>query len=553
MAASSTTTAVARAVLVFGSDPVAGALLTTINVRAYSAAAPRVCFSGPVRFGDSTRKHIEGVLVPIANRIAGGLGLAPCCFEISAANPGAAAVQDRDASIRGFSADVPVLLGLLAAQLGLPLPTHLVGTGHVSSSGGEIAPVRSLPAKLDAILKDGSLTHCLLPDWDRDPSLQVLTPQECERAAGAIAVAKERLRVIPVTDVADLIERVFEPAQVVLASLKRGFFGCTLPSAPVDGIERAVAFLLADGEQRFWAALERHLRDGAKHATRELLATRVRYQVARREYPPGFGRRLFRLLAGLPPALRRLKTEFPLLAWRQCAELGRWAGENDYEDVVCLQEAALGKHLDRPAGPVAPGHTKVPTDATLATVCAQISAETLAACVDRVIDAARASYPLDTITADTSDEFLDVVTAFTIHLLRRSGSLVEPVEREAAEASALQLLEAAFPGEGGFKAASNEARLALRGGLRFVLDAMANQYRKQQRENHVNRVLIVALRARPWREKLDFIRGLLDRLGPELPADLRAADPAEFADGCEELARAYVASLDHVHAVLRKY
>jgi hypothetical protein len=551
------TTPTSRAVLVLGSNYAARALITTVHVRASTAREPRLRFSGPVRLGDVTREHVNDVLVPIVDQVAVGLGLEPCGFDIAIANPGAVALQDGKTSVGGYSADVPLLLGMLAARLGMELPADLIGTGHISSRGGEITPVRSIPAKLEAIAADASLKRCVVPDWDRDPSLQALTPQERERVAGAIAAAKERLRIMPVGNVAELVRCVYAPAQLALAALRGDYFDRVPRAAASDPVAAAVRHFLGGNAKRFWTALATELQQGVSVTAVDLLAARAEYELRRRTYPSGLGYRLHALVAGLPPATRRTRIRFPLPGWRGLDDLVRFAEPADYDDVQHLMDAVSGRVSASGPSQRASASSRldgrvVAADA-LDVICSEVSAAALAKAVDAPIDDARGSFPLDGVTIRSSGDLLEAVTAYTIHLLHRTGDPEAGMDPNKSGLQALMLLEQIYPGEHGFNAALAEARFATEGGLRFILDAITKQYRQDKRTKYVNWVFKCSLEDLEEEERVEFIRTLLERLGPLLPADLRTADPADFADGCEELARAYVAALDQIHERLRRY
>lgn len=116
---------------------------------------------GPVSFRESTAAHIEQALLPIVDRTLAALGLPTRGFHISVANLGMAATADIGISISGFSSDVPVLISLLSAALGMPVPGDMVTTGHVASPDGDIAAVRAIPAKLAAAVADVSAIAAL--------------------------------------------------------------------------------------------------------------------------------------------------------------------------------------------------------------------------------------------------------------------------------------------------------------------------------------------------------------------------------------------------------
>lgn len=549
----------AKTVLVFGNGDAATAALSSVIVQAHAGRRrEHVHFSGPVTFDETTAEHVRGLVAPIADRVFELLSLPRRDLEIPMTNLGAASGGDLAARVSGFSADVPILLAILSARLGMPVPNDLVATGHLASAVGEIAFVKAIPAKLTAALADPSIQRFVHPDLDREISLRVLTPNEAQRATGAIASAKETIRTVSVGDIAELVQAVFADEAIVHAGLRERFFAAHMPeSAAPDPLVRTARFLAEGNENRFWIVLERLLLAGESDAARRLLAARARYQIERETYAEGFGRRLLQLLQSLPPAVLRIKSVRPLLSMRSCIELSQFAAENDYDDVQALHLVAAGKPLNRSAPVIDPeASTQRPPEsgnATLDVVLSEINALTLAERIGLPIDAARAWYQLGSSTVDSKDEFQDIVTAFGQHLLRRSGWATTPLDPAAAAAEGLDLLRKAFPAEEQYNAALAEAVHGAKGGLRVVLDAITDRFKKEQTAKHVNRVLVEALDPLDHEEKVAFMTAFLARLAPHLTADIQSEPPERYAGHWKEITRAYVESLDRVNELLRTF
>ena len=132
-------------------------------------------------------------------------------------------------------------------------------------------------------------------------------------------------------------------------------------------------------------------------------------------------------------------------------------------------------------------------DNTLRDVISLINENALAQKIGIPVDSARAAYSLETVLTNGHEVFNDIVTAFVLHLFRRVRGVdaAEPAESMGAEAFAL--LERTFAKGGGVKAAMLEAQNGTKGGIRYVLDAMTEQFKKEEREKEVHRVLMEAL------------------------------------------------------------
>ena len=181
----------AKTVLVFPNQAAPVATITAILARWTEAAHPEgAVFTGPVRFSEDTRRHIQATVLPLAHRISRLLGLAPGGFEISAVNLAAASQLDLGLEISGFSADLPLFLAVVSARLRVPVPQEVMSTGHIASADGDVRMVQNVPAKLDAARTDRSIRRIILPAPDADASLASLAATE----RAEVTAASVRLR-----------------------------------------------------------------------------------------------------------------------------------------------------------------------------------------------------------------------------------------------------------------------------------------------------------------------------------------------------------------------
>jgi hypothetical protein len=236
-----------------------------------------------------------------------------------------------------------------------------------------------------------------------------------------------------------------------------------------------------------------------------------------------------------------------------CIRLSQFATEADHEDVRELEKAVFGEGHRRAARPAEGSEPAGDAGkATLQAILTEISAEAVATTVGLPIDAARAAYTVDCVTLESHEEFNDTVAAFYLHLLRHTRSVTAGADPRAAGPDAHALLERSFADLGNMEAALAEARSGTRGGLRFVLDAMTDQFRREEEEKHVSRVFKEALDPLDWDARVGLIRALLERLAPHLPPEIREAPPERFARHHELIVRSLVKSLDTVRQILRR-
>jgi hypothetical protein len=224
----------------------------------------------------------------------------------------------------------------------------------------------------------------------------------------------------------------------------------------------------------------------------------------------------------------------------------------DYDDIQHLLQAASG-NISRQPQP--PRRSKVETSPTASSaveaVLEEISEGSLAEKFGNAIDSARAGYVLPEITAATYEEFHDSTAAFYAALLRHTGSPLASAEDEVLRAENLALLERAFAGRGGMPGAWAEGRDGIHGGMRLVLDLVTEQFRRELYARHVTHVLAETIDPLDGGQRLSFMKALLERIGPQLPAEIRAQPARRYARHYGTIIEAYVRSMDRVNQFLR--
>lgn len=500
-------------------------------------------FVGAVPVTRRTRQHLRRVVAATVHEILDQLGCPRPNWQLTLANSPLAARRELTLEANGFSLDAAALLAMLAAALALPLPTSLAVTGHLASPRGHLTAVRGLPAKLAAAAAHATVRQVIHPPPATDDEQAALTAQALELTADA------ELTLTAAPDIAALVQAAFSAQAVLDASLQNGFFRPEAGrEADGDPLAALVRHWTVDVPARFWPLVRQRALAGQLAAVREWLADYAQLHVDRQCYPPAVGRELAALYASLPPTLRRGLTA-PLLADATALDLSKHAPASAAGDVALLfQAASAGRRTARPARGSGDG---TPAE-NVAWVLTQLSTETIATEVTAALDFARATYPLTTIVVADHDELLDTLTAFCNHLHTAAGVPGWGVTAETATAAAYHLVAAAFHAEGGFKAAATEARSPLRGGLRHVLDRMADQLKQELTVQHVQSVLRQAVDPLDDAELVAFTAALVDRLADHLPAQLRNRRPELLAHCYDQLAQAYVQSLDQFARQVRR-
>jgi hypothetical protein len=468
------------------------------------------------------------------------------------------AAKEIPAVLSGHSADVPIFSCLLSAAVDLELRQDVLPTGELGSLAGDITMVSGIPAKVAAAAEDPAVSAFLYPSLDRDHSLLMLTPNERERIQEALTVASAYVRTVPLKNIADVMEHLFDDDAVTLCSLRQGFWDAAPSSSATETpLGTAIRFLTSHNEDRFWRALESTLSAGDSTRTRQLLDAIVQFHVSRKTYPAGFGGRLFQLVCSLPPATRRLKTPFPLVPVADFITLSQFAAHSHYEDLrflsrICLENAKAFEPAHFTQRTPATLEDRETGEAAVTILLDELLPETIAAKVCNPIDEALNHFHPDSIQAGSCIECLEVAAALFCQLERYSKAIPAGPPIETAEKEAVALLQEAFARYGGEDAAYAEACQPTRlGGLPYVLKVMTDVYKAKAVHDHIRWVMRKGVDPL-YREHVAFTEEIKRRFASFLSPEDVEPDAEVLANRWEDLARAYAHSLDAVKVVLRK-
>lgn len=522
------------------------ACMTTVLARRVRAKrGPRLITAGSTRLEPDTREHLEQVVLAAVDRITDALGAGRPAYELSILALAATSIHDVGLAISGHSMDTAAALAMLSTAVHLPLRQEIVSTGELASADGDIRPVSGLPAKLQAACSTADVEVFLCPALNVDGSLSAMAADAYREVAGAVATASARIRVLEIRDLGDLVRQATTPLARVQAGLSAGYF-----HHPAETSLPGVRALVQELEDSFWRCLEAGLYGGRTTEARRLLGLRMRAALGREAYPAGFGARLSALVGSVPPAVRRRRGFFPLVPARQCFQVGSLARAADQQDAMWLMSAATGQLVGIERFSTRARRTSTPTirvESLLESTLEEISAEQLASDIGGPADQARAAFILPSIVIAEYDEFCETITAFHRALLRHTDGADAPARPDEAMA----LLERTYADTGGLAAARAEAKFAVQGGMRVVLDRMTEQYKNDLFFRRIHRVLKEALDPLDWDRQVAFMRALLERLRPSLPHALRDVEPSRLVRRRDELVRACLHGMDRFCTIMR--
>ena len=168
-------------------------------------------------------------------------------------------------------------------------------------------------------------------------------------------------------------------------------------------------------------------------------------------------------------------------------------------------------------------------------------------------DEARMRYPLSSNTARSFDEFSEVIgDYYNYHFTQcvSGGGLLAGAE---AAGQAKEILDREYRRrKSDIVGAFNDAHDGTNGGLRVVLDSIAEALKAESVERYMRDVFDRHVAPNAWEDKVEIIRQFIRQCGAYLASSIRPDQPERYAQNYEELIRSYVDSLRATSSIFRR-
>lgn len=179
---------------------------------------------------------------------------------------------------------------------------------------------------------------------------------------------------------------------------------------------------------------------------------------------------------------------------------------------------------------------------------------TIAQQVTRAHDEARMSYALTQNTVDEFDEFSEQLALYYIHHFTTCVSVGGNLSQSDARQRARQLVENAYrQHKGDIVMAFNDAHDGTNGGLRVILDEIADALKAEAVENHISDAFDHFVRPNSWEDRLEIIRQFIDHAHNFLGDAIDPNTPERYARDYKELIRAYADGLRQTSRIFRRF
>jgi hypothetical protein len=168
-------------------------------------------------------------------------------------------------------------------------------------------------------------------------------------------------------------------------------------------------------------------------------------------------------------------------------------------------------------------------------------------------DEARMKYSLGSNTVANFDEFKHIITDYyNTHFtacVSHGGSL----STSEAYSRAKALLEREYRRHGGdIVTAFNDAHDGTNGGLRLILDKIAESLKAESVELYITDAFDRYVAPNSWKEKIEIIRQFLTQFGAYLGGSIETDHPEHYASNYRELIESYVTALQRTSSIFRR-
>ena len=169
-------------------------------------------------------------------------------------------------------------------------------------------------------------------------------------------------------------------------------------------------------------------------------------------------------------------------------------------------------------------------------------------------DEARMHYSLRKNTVSNFEEFTEMIAEYYNHHVSQCVMHGGHLSRTEAAGRAKQILEQEYRRQGGnVVTAFNDAHDGTNGGLRVVLDRIAESLKTESVERYIREAFDRYVTPKSWEQKVDIMRQFIARFGHLLSSSIRANQPERYAQNYEELIRSYVDSLKRTSSIFRRF
>lgn len=168
-------------------------------------------------------------------------------------------------------------------------------------------------------------------------------------------------------------------------------------------------------------------------------------------------------------------------------------------------------------------------------------------------DETRLRYSLRSNTVGNFDEFSEIIGDYYNYHFTTCVSNGGKLSRADATGRAKEIIEREYRRRhGDIVSAYNDAHDGTNGGVRAVLDLIAEGLKAESVEKYIWDHIDRHVAPNSWEEKVEIIRQFIAQCGPYLSSSIRNQQPERYAQNYEELIRSYTHALQQTSSIFRR-
>lgn len=184
---------------------------------------------------------------------------------------------------------------------------------------------------------------------------------------------------------------------------------------------------------------------------------------------------------------------------------------------------------------------------------ADLDERTIARKVQTPHDNARNRYHITSNTVEDFDEFAEVIGDYYSHHFNECVAQGARLSRTEARARAKELLEReSRRGGGDLVGVYRDCTDGREGGLRAVLDKLAEAMKAEAVERYVREAFDRHVAPHDWTKKVAIIRQFIEKCARNLDSSIQRDQPERYARDYRELIRAHLNAMRQTSAVFRR-
>ena len=168
-------------------------------------------------------------------------------------------------------------------------------------------------------------------------------------------------------------------------------------------------------------------------------------------------------------------------------------------------------------------------------------------------DEARVQFSLQSNTVTNFHQFSDAISNYYNYHYTSCVSNGGSLSLSESAGRAKELLEKEYRKRNGdIVSAYNDAHEGTNGGMRVVLDVIAEGLKAESIERYIRDVFDRHISPNSWEQKVESIRQFVAQCGAYLSSTIRANQPERYAQNYNELIRSYVDGLQRTSSMFRR-